>query len=533
MAILPIRDFGSLGIIKDIDPFDLPPNAFSSGVNIRFANGTLQRGPIYRDVRSLSKEASFVDGLTPLSGLDYVVVGYTDGTIDRIAGQTVTDITPSGFTPNPTPIQWTSTNLSDVYYVNREDHVPWYIVRGGSQMASLPNWNTGWRCKSLRSFNGQLIAIGMTEGAVEYPTTIRWSDFTVAGAVPGTWTPSTTNSAGRNTIAEMVNPLLDGLSLRSAFMLYSRDEVWAMEPSQDNSVFTFRRLFANGGVINKNCVIEFDGKHYVFGFDDIYIHDGVQRKSIAEGRVRQYIYRTMNKKYAQRFFTVHNRVLNEIMFCYVSGDELVSWSSDGAACNRAAVYNYVEDTWTFYDLPMSLFAGVANLDTSLIWGDAETPWDLTGGSWLDKDDGFKRNVMFVGVNSGLLTPKLHVLEAYDTGSVSVALDTVATTRCFVRRDGIDLDEINAELRGYKQVISIYPEGRVYRSGSPLSFQFGVTNYPDELPVLGTPMTYDGSTDYKLDYRDAGRFLTLLISYNDYKSFTLSGMDVDIMITGSR
>lgn len=533
MAILPLREMGDVGIVKDIDPFDLPPNAFSSGVNIRFANGTLQRGPIYRTVRELPKDAAFIDGLTPLSGLDYIVVGYTDGTIARVANATVTDLTPAGWTPSTTPVQWTSANLSDVYYVNREDRVPWYIPRGGSVMANLPNWNANWVCKSLRSFNGQLIAIGMTESGTDYPTTIRWSDFTVAGAVPGTWTPGTTNSAGRNTLAEMVNPLIDGMSLRSSFILYSRDEVWAMEPSLDNNVFNFRRLFANSGVINKNCITEFDGKHFVFGFDDIYVHDGVQKKSIAEGRVRQYIFRTMNKKYAQRFFTVHNRVLNEIMFCYVSGDELVSWPANGEACNRAAVYNYVSDTWTFYDLPMSLFAGVANLDTSLIWNDAVNDWDLTGGSWLDKDDGFKRNVMFVGINSAPLTAKIHILEAYETGTASVVLDEVATTRCFARRDSIDLDEIQAELRGFKQIVSIYPEGRVYQTGQPLSFQFGSTIYPDESPTLGSPMTYDGTTNYKLDYRDAGRFLTMLISYPDYRSFNVSGLDIEIVITGSR
>lgn len=540
MAILPLRDLGRVGIIKDIDPYDLPPNAFSSGVNVRFANGTIQRGPVFRTIRSLTKEASFVDGLTPLTGLDYVAVGYTDGTLVRIAGSTVTDITASGWSPSSIPTQWTSTNLSDVYYTNREDRVPWYMARGGTSMAAIPGWTSTWRCRSLRAFNGQLIALNMTEGATEYPTTLRWSDFTVAGVPPATWTPGTTNSAGRNTLAEMVNPIVDGMALRSSFIIYSRDEIWAMEPSLDNNVFNFRRLFFNTGVINKNCIVEYEGKHYVFGFDDIYIHDGVNKQSIAEGRVRQYIYQTMNKKYTDRFFTVHNRALNEIMFCYVSGDELISWPSDGTACNRAAVYNYVADTWTFYDLPMSLFGGVANLDTSLVWGDANNSWDLTGGSWLDNADGYKRNVMFVGVNSGpvapntgTLTPKLHVFESYATGSVSSALDTVATTRCFVRRDSIDLDEIQAELRGFKNIVSIYPEGRVYPSGAPLTFQFGTTIYPDESPTLGTPMDYNGTDNYKLDYRDAGRFLTMLISYPDYKSFNLSGMDVDLVITGSR
>jgi hypothetical protein len=231
MAILPIRQLGDLGIIKDIDPFDLPANAFSSGVNVRFSNGSIQRGPVCRTVVSLDTDASFVDGLTPLSGLDYIVYGKTNGRLYRLAGSTVEEITATGWTNNSITTQWTSTNLSDVYYTNREDRVPWYMGRGGTTMASLPGWNNGWRCRSLRTFNGQLIALNMTEGATEYPTTIRWSDFTVSGSAPATWTPATTNSAGRNTLADMVNPIIDGAPLRSSFIIYSRYLFFYMEPS--------------------------------------------------------------------------------------------------------------------------------------------------------------------------------------------------------------------------------------------------------------------------------------------------------------
>jgi hypothetical protein len=538
MAILPIRKLGSVGIVKDVDPFDLPVNAFSSGVNVRFANGVVQRGPVFRLVRELSGDASFIDSLSPLTGLDYIIVGLTTGQIYSIAGATITNITAAGWTPSSIPTQSTSCNLSDVYYINREDRVPWYVNRGTlGAMTAMPTsgglgWNANWRCKSLRAFNGQLIAIGMTEGT-DYPTTLRWSDVTVVGAPPIEWVPSTTNSAGRTTLAEMVNPLIDGMTLRNSFILYSRDETWAMEPSLDDNIYNFRRIFTNTGVINKNCVVELEGKHYVFGFEDIFVHDGVQKKSIAEGRVRQYIYRTMNKKYADKFFTILNRSLNEIMFCYVSGDELVDWPGNGQACNRAAVYNYVADTWTFYDLPMSLFAGLANLDTSLVWNDATNSWDLTGGSWMDNDDGFKRNVMFVGINYGDLTPKIHSFEAYDTGSNAGPVDITATTSCFARRDSIDLDEIQAELRGWKNIVSIYPQGRVFQSGMPLTFQFGSSVLPDESPTLGDPMTYDGDTDYKLDYRDAGRYLSMQIIYDDFKSFQIGGLDIDVVITGSR
>lgn len=536
MAILPLRDFGAVGCIKDVDPFDLPPNAFDTAVNVRFSNGVLKRGPVYRTIQNLSKDPAFIDGLTPLTGLDYIAVGYKDGTIERITPSGSSVISPSGWTPSTAELQYTSTNLADVYYTNREDRVPWYIQRGGTAMADIPGWTSTWRCKSLRAFNSQLIAIGMTEGASEYPTTVRWSDFTLDGVPPASWTPTTSNSAGRTTLADMVNPLIDGFALRQAMVLYSRDEIWAMEPSGDNNVYNFRRIFSNAGVINKNCVVEYDGRHYVFGFDDIYVHDGVNRESISQGKVRQFIYQTMNKKFASKFFVAHNRPLNEIMFCYVSGDSEVAFETlDGTGCNRAAVFNYVNGTWTFYDLPFVTFAGVANLDTSLTWAQGDNSWELTGGSWFDTDDGYKRNLMFVGLNSTRygLTRRIHVFEDYSTGTTTQPVDTVATVNARASRTGIDLDELNLELRGFKQIISIYPEARVFADGAPLTFTFGTSLYPAQTPTYGTPMTYDGYDDYKLDYRDSGRFLALQISYPDYKSFSVSGIDFDVAVTGNR
>src|SRR3546814_10095124 len=49
-ATLPVRGLGSVGIIADINPYDLPPAALSAGVNVRFENGKITRGPVVRRV---------------------------------------------------------------------------------------------------------------------------------------------------------------------------------------------------------------------------------------------------------------------------------------------------------------------------------------------------------------------------------------------------------------------------------------------------------------------------------------------------
>ena len=77
-------------------------------------------------------------------------------------------------------------------------------------------------------------------------------------------------------------------------------------------LFNFRKLFGDEGVINANCVVEVDGRHYVFGQNEIYVTDGTSRKSISDERVRQFVYGGMNKKNADRFF-VHEKPVSVLL----------------------------------------------------------------------------------------------------------------------------------------------------------------------------------------------------------------------------
>ena len=66
MAILPVRDLGSAGVITDTAPYNIPINAFSTGINVRFDEGKVRRAPIFRKVKdSLGFTPRFAFGITP------------------------------------------------------------------------------------------------------------------------------------------------------------------------------------------------------------------------------------------------------------------------------------------------------------------------------------------------------------------------------------------------------------------------------------------------------------------------------------
>ena len=50
MPLIPITNAGQYGIVKDINPWQLPPNAWTEGNNIRAEHNAIQKSPGYLEV---------------------------------------------------------------------------------------------------------------------------------------------------------------------------------------------------------------------------------------------------------------------------------------------------------------------------------------------------------------------------------------------------------------------------------------------------------------------------------------------------
>src|SRR3546814_13684181 len=127
-ATLPVRGLGSVGIIADINPYDLPPAALSAGVNVRFENGKITRGPVVRRVYEFEVGFSpaFMLSLPPVSspyeGL--VAVSSDMASIKQVHGSTESDLSPSGFTGAELEMPLTHIVLGGLGYLDRQDTSP-------------------------------------------------------------------------------------------------------------------------------------------------------------------------------------------------------------------------------------------------------------------------------------------------------------------------------------------------------------------------------------------------------------------------
>ena len=152
MAILPVRDLGSAGVITDTAPYNIPINAFSTGVNVRFDEGKVRARLSSEKLKTASASphvtlsASFRQRATTLWSWSPMTMRSTS----TPAGWCRTGV--SSITGSSDPRPFTTTQLADVTYINRPDRVPVFRGPAGTNFADLTNWPSNFRAASLRAF---------------------------------------------------------------------------------------------------------------------------------------------------------------------------------------------------------------------------------------------------------------------------------------------------------------------------------------------------------------------------------------------
>ena len=542
MAILPVRDLASLGVITDVHPYDLPLNAFSYASNVRFENGKARRGPVARLVEdALPVYPTHAAGYrTGEANADAIFIGGSNGTAWRLQGGSVTNVTPPGRLVAESLEPWSDTFLGDVFYMNRPSSAPMAMLPGGARMVDLTGWGADWRCGSLRAFKDFLFAINLTRGQDSFPTSFRWSDATLAGQTPRSWDAADLSTlANEVLLAQLDSPLVDAIPLRNSLMLYSKTQIYIVDYTGDTSnagqnLFVNRMVSADGGMIALNCAVEIEGKHYVFGVNDLYITDGNQRLSLGAAKIREWVFRNMDYGKADRCFVTHMPRFNEVLFGFVSLDDRAHFK-DTDHCNRGILFNYVSGSMAIVDLPNVSKGTNVDMMTGKTWDEmGTTTWDGMGGSWQDLQSGSSFNPVFAAVahDGGAAAHRLVALDNIDTGRIGLPYDPETTAPAIAERVGIDLDNAGSDLATYKVVRSMFPQVTM-RTPGRFQIQVGGALYPSSPVLWDQPVGFNPETSYKIDMRVGGRYLAVRFLETAPADFDLSGFDLDVISGGRR
>lgn len=540
MPMIPIRSLGKIGVITDINPTDLPPEALSSARNVRFSNGRISNAHVWREAIGSPTGGTpvllFQGKRTNLGDiLGYITL---DGKVYHVINGVADEVTRPAHTPTNSTATRTFTTLQGVYYANQEDRVPWFYNSTATDYATLTNWDANHRCKVLRGYKDFLVALNITKSATTYNNMVKWSNIALYDAVPDSWDPAdTTKSAGENTLAEIQTDILDGLPLRNTFVIYATDQAWSMEYTGGPEVFQFYKLFGDHGIVNTNCVVEVDGMHFVFDEQDLYMHDGVSPpKSLCDKRVRNHVFRNLDLTKASKFFVHHEANASEVWFCFNSKNDGLKWpGADCTYCNYAAVYNYVEDTWTFHDLPnVSSIAALSwQVDPTYATSTALS-YDTTATTYVDAIANNTYNSFASSIAGGTVTTTR--ITQVDSGiGTTLPFNAVSELAVvpYTERIGLDLDEVIPELRAYKNYRSIYPQVTCEDTTAPFSFKFGGVDNPQQDVEWDTLQTFEPTSDYKIDTRSRGRYLCWYFQGANNNTYTLSGFDLDVVSVSRR
>jgi hypothetical protein len=325
--------------------------------------------------------------------------------------------------------------------------------------------------------------------------------------------------------------------------------VWGMVLSGDNNIFSFQELFSDGGLIAPNCAVEVAGVHYCFGPNDIYRHDGVTKQSIVDKRNRETIFRHLNVTKSEVCFAAYLPQFDSVIFGFNSGDPNAFFPTSTPAstgcdlCNVGAVYDLKGDTWSFVDLPNVGAFTLANLDMTLTYASPATATSVgatvsyanVGGSYYSQDNGFvKSGVAIAGSVSGLVNNDY--LLAYDfmnNGLLSFPYQADCNAPAFIERVGIDLDTLGSDLTTAKKIRRVYPLVFSYDPAIPVQILMGGSMYPSQPPRYLAPITFNPTTQYKVDGIIAGRYLAIRFTVNGAADFEVAGFDLDVSNNGRR
>jgi len=550
MVNMPLRNVGQHGVVTDVDPHDLPPNAFNDATNVVFNENRVMRAPVFKFLfnqnAQVAQETGLITAFNYNDPNDSAVLGvaHHDNTVVTYNNGVADDVTPSGaITSGSDYTPYTHTEVAGLSVICRKTTEPYIrdaVSASDYSLMSVGDWPSADRAASMRGFKDFIIALNVTQSGIVYDTMVKWTDVIQYRADPASgvvWTPSSSNSAGSTILANFKTPIVDGLPLNNAFIIYSTTESAIMEFTGSEFVFSFRKFSDRDGVINQNCVVSTGKEHYVFGDTDIYMHNGITSQSIAIGRVKDRIYRDMNRDSKEKFFVHLDEIHDLVYFCYVSDESTVGFTNTNY-CNRAAVYNLKTKTWSFVDLPNAVGAAVSNVSLSnTTYNTQSSNYTLTSNTYNSFQDTSPRISAFVSARddaNGITAGRVYANDMLVTGLMNTTADSETLRTAFVERRGLDLDETQAPIRSYKQLVSLIPQLITLSGTAPLTIRLGFTDYPyDDSPTYVTNYSFVPNADHKVDSKAAGRLLAYRIEEPIGEYFSFSAADFDLEVISGR
>jgi hypothetical protein len=528
--IISLDNLGEIGLVSDRQPHTLPPNAFSNALNVRFYDGEVRRVLGNQQIVTVGSQAMWSFPYQYVDSAYWVFASPTS--IGAWDGETFSDISPTSMLGSTNDL-WNGGFFAGVAVLNNGRQAPFYWGPDLVQADTLPNWNPLWRAKVIRPFRNMLIAFNMTESATRYPTKYRWSSLADPGSVPASWDDSDpTVEAGFGVLEDTSGEIVDAEPLDQYLVVYKEDSTYLLSFVGGQFVLNERPLLKKQGILTQRCAKEFNKRHFVADFGEIYIHDGQTPTSIMRGRVYKKVFPRMDEEHYTKSFVVPNWKDEEMWFCFPEQGHSLP--------NIAAMWNWRSNTWSFRELPDTAHIGygilsinekdiiddntnIINTQTQLIDQRLFAPFDRQLVAVTDLGDGLTPGVGLTPAAD--LTPSSGTskMTALEQGFQVNGEDMI----CEVERRGLRPERGP----GNYMIRAAYPR---VEGTDDIQLWFGSQDSPNASVLYDGPFSFTpGVSNDKINLRVTGRYLSWKVRFPGSSLANLAGVEIDVVKVGER
>ncbi len=525
-----VHDVGAVGIIQNTDapPHELPPEAWTSGQNVRMRDNKVIRfsGHIaVFDPPTVAPRWAFAAPAATTVHWVYMsqAKGYT------FNNGTHTDITrTSADYSTSSAARWNGNMLGGQLVITNGVDLPqlWSAVVPATNLIDLTNWPASTFCRAIRAFKFHLVAFYVTKSSTVHPHMVKWSHPAVPGAVPSSWDETdATKDAGEVDLSEVDQGVIqDARVFEDLMLIYKDTAVHSMQHVGGQSIFRFREVLSTTGILAPDCVATIPKKqgHFVATGDDIIQLTGADAESLIDRKWRRWLSNNIDSENFANSFCVANYPGREMWFCFPEGG--ATWPT------KALIYNLISKTVSIRDLADIAYMAPGPIIEAVV----DDSWASDSDDWVSDSDPWDNTLLLSSQRNILACDPVNTkLYQMDTG-----LDAAGTTMpSYIQRDSLPLigrDRFGRPRVGFshrKVVSRIWPK----MSGAPVQISVGTqeTLDPDEAIVWGNPCTFTPGTDKFCDPDPvpSGRLISLRIETALDTHWELSGYDVDFEVLG--
>lgn len=416
-----------------------------------------------------------------------------------------------------------------------------------------------WKCERIRAFNNRLFALNMRESnasgvTTHYPLRLRWSNFAEENKAPELWddyaydravssdlaanivgqTEALENGyAGYIDLADSNGSLIEVLPLKDYLFVYTEFETYIGSPTNNTyQPLMFKKLFNDSGILAPECVVEVEGGHFVVTQNDVILHNGASKKSIASNRVKNMLINEicLVNPIATKVHLHQDK--KEVWILYVGPGE----PKESFACTKAAVWNYEFDTWSFRTIPYSYCIGLVDppvLERGPVWADfQEVTWDdpsIDKLVWRKDATNFRQRVTIVGsFLRGFYQVDVGALDYFYDRSNDTVIERPLEMR--LERTGLDFDNVTNEWN-QKHINRFRPQ--VTGTGT-YTFEVGGSQFSNEYGHSHSTKEYKVGVDRHVSVRLNHPYLFYNVIDNDVNSnASMNGLTIEFAVGGRR